>query len=103
MPWAPPGLRISGSRVVAHFIHLLPLPALGLFLYDCHSVFYRKKFRLRLPSRTLVLGGRTLIMGVLNITPDSFSDGGAFLDSRATFSRALEFERADSDIIEIGG
>jgi dihydropteroate synthase len=66
-------------------------------------VFYRKKFRLRLPSRTLVLGGRTLIMGVLNITPDSFSDGGAFLDSQAAVARALELERDGADIIDIGG
>ena len=36
---------------------------------------------MRLPSRTLVLGERTLIMGVLNVTPDSFSDGGKFLEA----------------------
>jgi len=66
-------------------------------------VFYRKKFRLRLPSRTLVLGERTLIMGVLNVTPDSFSDGGAFLDSQAAVARALELERDGADIIDIGG
>ena len=100
---APPGLRISGSRVVAYSIDLLPLTAPGLFLYDCHSVFYRKKFRLRLPSRTLVLGERTLIMGVLNVTPDSFSDGGAFLDSQTAVARALELERDGADIIDIGG
>jgi dihydropteroate synthase len=103
MPRAPPGLRIPGSRAVAHSIHLLPLTALGLFLYDCHSVFRRKKFRLRLPSRTLALGERTLIMGVLNVTPDSFSDGGAFLDSQEAVARALELERDGADIIDIGG
>ena len=43
----------------------------------------RKEFKLKLPSRTLVLGPRTLIMGVLNITPDSFSDGGKFLNDKA--------------------
>ena len=66
-------------------------------------MFYRKKFRLRLPSRTLVLGERTLIMGVLNVTPDSFSDGGAFLDSQTAVARALELERDGADIIDIGG
>src|SRR6267378_3067746 len=96
---ALPGLRISGSCVVAYSIDLLPLTAPGLFLYDCHSVFYRKKFRLRLPSRTLVLGERTLIMGVLNVTPDSFSDGGAFLDSQAAVARALELERDGAEIV----
>jgi dihydropteroate synthase len=66
-------------------------------------VFYRKKLRLRLPSRTLLLGERTLIMGVLNVTPDSFSDGGAFLDSQTAVARALELERDGADIIDIGG
>src|SRR5712664_1097239 len=91
---ALPGLRNSGSCVVAYSIDLLRLTAPGLFLYDCHSVFYRKKFRLRFRTRTLVLGERTLIMGVLNVTPDSFSDGGAFLDSQEAVARALELERA---------
>ena len=63
----------------------------------------RKKFRLRLPSRTLVLGERTLVMGVLNITPDSFSDGGKFLDTEKAVSRALEIERDGADILDIGG
>jgi dihydropteroate synthase len=66
-------------------------------------VFRRKQFRLRLPSRTLVLGGRTLIMGVLNVTPDSFSDGGAFLDTQAAVARALQMERDGANILDIGG
>ena len=63
----------------------------------------RKNFRLRLPSRTLVLGERTLIMGVLNVTPDSFSDGGKFLDTEKAVSRALEIESEGADILDIGG
>src|ERR1700675_4601526 len=63
----------------------------------------RRKFKLRLPSRTLVLGERTLIMGVLNVTPDSFSDGGKYLDADAAVARALEIERAGADILDIGG
>jgi dihydropteroate synthase len=63
----------------------------------------RKKFLLRLPSGTLLLGERTLIMGVLNVTPDSFSDGGLFLDVSAAVARALEIERTGADILDIGG
>lgn len=63
----------------------------------------RRKFRLRLPSRTLVLGERTLIMGVVNVTPDSFSDGGECFDARVAAERALEMERAGADILDIGG
>lgn len=66
-------------------------------------MFRRKRFRLRLPSRTLILGERTLVMGVLNITPDSFSDGGAFLDSEAAIARALQLEQEGADIVDIGG
>jgi dihydropteroate synthase len=63
----------------------------------------RKKFRLRLPSRTLVLGERTLLMGILNVTPDSFSDGGKFLGAERAAARALEIEREGADIVDIGG
>jgi dihydropteroate synthase len=66
-------------------------------------MFRRKRFRLHLRSRTLTLGERTLVMGVLNITPDSFSDGGAYLDSEVAIARALQLERDGADILDIGG
>lgn len=78
-------------------------------------MFKRKKFTVHLPavvglsavaglqSRALVLGERTLVMGVLNVTPDSFSDGGLYLDPGAAAARALEIERAGADILDIGG
>ena len=63
----------------------------------------RKKFRLKLPSQTLVLGQRTLLMGVLNVTPDSFSGDGLNLDVDAAVAQALAMEHAGADIIDIGG
>jgi dihydropteroate synthase len=66
-------------------------------------MFQRKRFRLRLRSRTLILGERTLVMGVLNITPDSFSDGGRYLDSGAAVARALQLEEDGADILDVGG
>lgn len=63
----------------------------------------RKAFRLKLPSRTLALGERTLVMGVLNVTPDSFSDGGMFLDSTRAIEHALAMESAGADLLDIGG
>jgi dihydropteroate synthase len=66
-------------------------------------MFHRERFRLHLRSRTLILGERTLVMGVLNITPDSFSDGGAYLDSGAAVARALQIEHDGADILDVGG
>jgi len=63
----------------------------------------RKTFRLKLPSRTLELGERTLVMGVLNVTPDSFSDGGQFLDPARAIEHALAMEAAGADLVDIGG
>jgi len=66
-------------------------------------MFRRKKFKLRLRSRTLSLGERTLVMGVLNVTLDSFSDGGLYFDAEAAVARALDLQRAGADILDIGG
>jgi dihydropteroate synthase len=63
----------------------------------------RKKFRLKLASRTLLLGERTLVMGVLNVTPDSFSDGGKFFDTERAIEQALAMECAGADLVDIGG
>jgi dihydropteroate synthase len=63
----------------------------------------RKKFRIRLGSRALVLGERTLVMGVLNVTPDSFSDGGKFFDPERAIEQALAMEQAGADLLDIGG
>ncbi|PYP83856.1 MAG: dihydropteroate synthase [Blastocatellia bacterium AA13] len=49
------------------------------------------------------LGRRTVVVGVLNVTPDSFSDGGRFFDSRRAIDRAIEIEDEGADILEIGG
>ncbi|UCG62908.1 MAG: dihydropteroate synthase [Candidatus Zixiibacteriota bacterium] len=53
-------------------------------------------------SRQLSLTG-TVVMGVLNVTPDSFSDGGNFENTDRAISRALEMEKQGADIIDIGG
>jgi len=63
----------------------------------------RKKFRLRLRSRTIVLGERTLVMGVLNATPDSFSDAGQYEQPEAAVEHALAMEGAGADLLDIGG
>jgi len=56
-----------------------------------------------LPRATLELGPRTVLMGVLNVTPDSFSDGGFFDDPAKALDHALELEAEGADILDIGG
>ncbi len=62
----------------------------------------RKRYVWKLKQRELQLGDRTLIAGILNITPDSFSDAGEFTDPDRAYARALELEEQGADIIDIG-
>jgi dihydropteroate synthase len=62
-----------------------------------------KKFRLKLRSGMLVLGERTLVVGVLNVTPDSFSDGGKYDQPGIAIEHALALELAGADLLDIGG
>ena len=56
----------------------------------------------RLRTRTLELGPRTLVMGVVNITPDSFSDGGLFLSPEAAVAHGLKLIEEGADILDLG-
>ncbi len=60
-------------------------------------------FRLRHAGGILVLGRRTLVMGILNVTPDSFSDGGRWLDPDRAAAHGLEMARQGARIIDVGG
>lgn len=60
-------------------------------------------WKLALPGeRTLLLGSETLIMGVLNLTPDSFSDGGLWAEPAEAVAAALRMERDGADILDLG-
>lgn len=61
-----------------------------------------KRFHWKLKHREIVLGERTHVMGILNITPDSFSDGGLYNDPEKALARALELEEQGADILDIG-
>ncbi len=63
----------------------------------------RRRYRLTLRGVESVLGDRTWVMGVLNVTPDSFSDGGLFLDTGAAVARGLALFEAGADIVDVGG
>jgi dihydropteroate synthase len=61
-----------------------------------------KRYLWKLKQREIVLGERTFLMGVLNLTPDSFSDGGSYADPDRAFARAVELEEEGADIVDIG-
>ena len=63
----------------------------------------RCKYEMKIGGRTVRLGERTLIMGVLNVTPDSFSDGGCYLAPQLAIERGLRMARQGADWIDVGG
>ena len=63
----------------------------------------RPVFHWNLGSRSLELGKRTLIMGIVNVTPDSFSDGGEFFDPDNALKHALRLLDQGADIVDVGG
>src|SRR5262249_38982112 len=68
------------------------------------SPFNMRSYRLALTGgRSLDLGARTLVMGVLNVTPDSFADGGRYVEPERAVAAALAMVEAGADIVDVGG
>jgi dihydropteroate synthase len=63
----------------------------------------RDRFTWQLRTRSVDLGQRTLVMGVLNVTPDSFSDGSRFFEPEAATAQALKLLDDGADLLDIGG
>jgi len=63
----------------------------------------RRRFRVRLGPHTLEVGPRPAVMGVLNVTPDSFSDGGRYLDPSEAVARAERLVAEGADLVDVGG
>jgi dihydropteroate synthase len=67
-------------------------------------VYPRRRFTIPLRGgRSLLLGERTLVMGIINVTPDSFSDGGQLLDPQAAIDAGLRMAEEGADLLDIGG
>jgi dihydropteroate synthase len=62
-----------------------------------------RNFAVETPQRTIHLGARTTVMGILNVTPDSFSDGGRFTTIKDAVVHAQRLEEEGADILDIGG
>ena len=63
----------------------------------------RPQFAIEIRGRKIPLGDRTLIMGVLNVTPDSFSDGGRYLAPDRAIEQGLKLAKQGADWIDVGG
>jgi dihydropteroate synthase len=63
----------------------------------------RRPFQVRARDKVLNLGARTVVMGILNVTPDSFSDKGRYFSNQAAVERAWEMAREGADILDVGG
>ena len=67
-------------------------------------MFPRRRYILQLPGgKALTLGDRTLVMGILNVTPDSFSDGGQLLDVAAAVDAGKRMADEGADLLDVGG
>ena len=67
-------------------------------------MYLRKRFSVPLPNgRTLALGERTLVMGVINVTPDSFSDGGQLFDPAHAIEAGVRMVEQGADLLDVGG
>ncbi len=79
------------------------LPEVALDLREVFENIGRKSFTVRGRAKSWTIGPRTLIMGILNVTPDSFSDGGRFFEKNKAVERALQMAEEGADWIDIGG
>jgi dihydropteroate synthase len=68
-----------------------------------HPRFSQRATQWRLPSRVIELPARPLVMGIVNVTPDSFSDGGRFFSADAAIAQAKALIAARADFLDIGG
>ena len=79
------------------------LHPLGQSIKETLKNISRTHYSIRCRKGTLILGKRTLLMGVLNVTPDSFSDGGFFFDKEKAIAHGIKMVEEGADIIDIGG
>ena len=79
------------------------LPKLADLIEEALGNLEKRPAKLSCRDRELNLGNRTLIMGILNATPDSFSDGGIYLDPGKAEERAFQMVEEGADIIDVGG
>jgi dihydropteroate synthase len=101
----PVQLRIIVKKIKTQQFGLSELSAeLENILSECDKSFKKSNpATIRTKKNDIVFNGKTYIMGILNVTPDSFSDGGKYSDYSSAVKRGVEIEKEGADIIDIGG
>lgn len=97
------GTQKQFEKLISKLEQYPNLQPLGQSLKETLKNISKLQHTIRCKKRTLTLGKRTLLMGILNITPDSFSDGGLFFDQQKAVSQGLKMVEEGADIIDIGG
>ncbi len=101
----PVQLRIIVKKIKPQQFGLSELSVdLENILSECDKSFKKSNpVTIKTKKNNIVFNGKTYIMGILNATPDSFSDGGKYLDYSSAVKRGMEIEKEGADIIDIGG
>ena len=101
----PVQLRIIVKKIKSQQFGLSELSAeLENILSECDKSFKKSNpVTIKTKKNDIVFNGKTYIMGILNVTPDSFSDGGKFYEYSSAVKRGIEIEKEGADIIDIGG
>ena len=86
--------KISSKTININQINSLPILARAKVTYDIKSITSKKKFLVKTNH---------VLMGILNVTPDSFSDGGKFYTNKKAIKRIKEMINSGADIIDVGG
>ena len=99
---------MATERQLLSLIQKLSMQPFGLELTSRHLAeallnYQRKKFIIRCGRTKVTLGKKPAVMGILNVTPDSFSDGGFFDTTERAVERGLEIASEGADFIDVGG
>ncbi|MCX5833077.1 MAG: dihydropteroate synthase [Deltaproteobacteria bacterium] len=101
-------ILMGTEKQIARFTEKISHQPLGLrklasAIGELVSNLRRDAFVLKTPRRKITIAGRTLIMGIINMTPDSFSDGGRFKSINEAVDHGVRLEEEGADILDIGG
>jgi dihydropteroate synthase len=91
------------ERLLLKLNQYAPLQSLRQALEEALKNILKSRYSIRCRGKTYELGRRTLVMGILNVTPDSFSDGGLFFEKEKAVAQGLRMTEEGADFLDLGG